>query len=189
MSATQRHPAHDLFDHWWVPGGIQTLVLREHAREPVAEPDPAGLVTFFRDQQCHDAVRLIEYIASQSSDGSRLSQIGSGSVDVGALIGLTREQDPWALQELYIGSHRHNISPLQWFAYLARAFDEIPKPLRPVFDKFCGALVTMVNLPSTPMSFDELDELPALNTPRRRTLADMFGDLDAEALENPKKTN
>ncbi len=43
--------------------------------------------------------------------------------------------------------------------------------------------------PSTPISFDELDELPALTKPRPRTLADMFGDLDAEVEENKKKKN
>lgn len=189
MTASQRHPAHDLFDHWWVPGGIRTLVEREHAKDPNTKVSIENLITFFQVHNCPEAIRLIEYIASQTTEKGQLSQIGSGSIDVGAMIGLEREQDPWALQELYIGSHRLGISPLQWFEYLARSFEEVPEPLRPVFDKFCGALVTMVNLPSTPISFDELDELPALRPTRRRTLADIMGDLDAEVEENKKKKN
>jgi|CXWL01.1.fsa_nt_gi hypothetical protein len=164
MSVSQKHPAHDLFDHWWVPGGIQTLVMSEFEKNPEIDINPDLLSTFFESRGCPETSRLVAYIASTPG----LLQIGSGSVDVGLLIGLPPTDDFCARQELYIGSVNPRIFALEWLGYLARSFDEIPQPLHIVFDGFCKAIVTMVEAPATPISWDELDppdERPTLEIP------------------------
>jgi hypothetical protein len=180
MSASTRHPAFDLFNHWWVPGGIQTLVLREYESDPIKTPNPGLLAAFYESRNCKEAAKLIEYIDSCPG----LSQIGSGTVDVGAILGLPPEKDFHALQELYVGSMNPRILPLEWLGYLARAFEEIPESLRPVFDGYCGAIVSMVSTPAVPLSWDELD--PPDERPRR-SLREIMEELRADACSNMRK--
>ncbi len=182
MSASTRHPAFDLFNHWWVPGGIETIVLREFETNPIKSANPELLSAFYHSRECSEAAKLIDYIVSVPG----LSQIGSGTVDVGRILGLPPEENFYNLHELYVGRMNPEIPPLIWLSYLARGFDEIPQPLHPVFDGYCGAIVSMVNAPAVPLSSRELD--PPDERPRR-SLEEIMGDLRTDACMGGRTTH
>lgn len=137
-----------LFDSNGRPGLITILVRVEWERDSSPVLDLNDLRDFWSKSDCPAAAALLDFLEQNPG----CVQMGSGAIDInGVTKGAFSPEKALLLQELYMGIPRLNITALEWFVFLQRAFPRVPTELRPHLNNFFAELVQMIHAPRRPV--------------------------------------
>ena len=96
----------------------------------------------FRARNALSIVAAIDLCDEKRRSGRETIEFGSGTINVRGKNDNDHSFEAFsALQELYIGNRRRNITPLAWFGYLARHLDKVPEDALKIVDNLCGEFV------------------------------------------------
>ena len=133
----QEHIRDTFFDHNWKPGLITQMISTRHETHLEPNPDPVAMMAVFIAAGCPGIAAVVEYLGTKK--GKDLQEFGSGSImPVGQTIDTPFSMEAaMGLHELYIGSRRSKLTPLQWLGYFSQIVDSVPPDARAVVNEIC----------------------------------------------------